>query len=315
MYNWLSDLSSLYLAQKSWNEGIYNTQGIFHLHHGVEGANTFSIACGASLLAEHIRRFRFSPEVIQKLGQVTDEKGRCVFEESFLNYLQRLKLSVNIKMPQEGTMLLPNEPLLVLEGPHAQVQLLSSAIHQLVWRSSHWATKAALTRWEKHAFKEENTARSPKYDFTPEGWYARASFIGGASIKSIVSNDLKLAEEVVPNRLQLIWLATSPTQAKTLQQIRRAYKGTDPVGDIWMNEAQEKNTSVSKTQAEYTEITSETVKNIKFTRFQNLYLPLLVNGRSVVTPTRKGYLRQRTLHQMAAFSKVDLNSYGMGWIV
>jgi hypothetical protein len=314
MYNWLSDLTSLYLAQDSWSKGIYNTSGVFHLHHGEEGTNTFAIACGASLFAEHIRRFRFTPDVIQRLGQVTDEKGRCLFEESFLNFLQRMKLSVNVKMPQEGTLLLPNEPLMIVEGPHAQVQLLSSAMHQLVWRSSNWATQAAMQRWQKRTFKEENTARSPKYDFNPQGWYARASFIGGANVKSISISDEALAQEKIPNRLQLIAFENDKTPIKILQQIRRTYKGVEPIGDILLTTEQEKNSSVSKTQAEI--IDSKTLKTstLKYTRFLNLYSPLLANGRPLVVPSRKGYFRQRTLHQMAAFQKV-MDGYSVDWLI
>jgi hypothetical protein len=313
MYNWLSDLSSLYLAQDSWSKGIYNTSGLFHLHHGEEGSDTFTIACGASLFAEHIRRFRFTPDVIQRLGQVTDEKGRCLFEESFLNFLQRMKLSVNVKMPQEGTLLLPNEPLMIIEGPHAQVQLLSSALHQLVWRSSNWASQAAMQRWQKRTFKEENTARAPKYDFNPQGWFARASYIGGANLKSIVIKEDVLAQEKIPNRLQLIALETDKSSGKILQQIRRTYKGVDPVGDILLTTEQEKNSSVSKTQVEFLDSKTLTISTLKFTRFQNLYAPLLANGRPLIVPTRKSYFRQRTLHQMAAFQKV-IDGYLVNWL-
>jgi hypothetical protein len=316
MYNWLADLTSLYQAQEAWNQKTYNAESVYHLHHGLENNASFSIACGASLFSEHIRRFRFSPEIIQKLGQVTDEKGRCVFEESFLNFLQRMKLSVSVKMPQEGTLLLPNEPLMILQGSQAQVLLLSSAMHQLVWRSSQWATQAAMQRWEKRTFKEENTARSPKYEFNPEGWYARASFIGGANVKSISINMETLQNEVVPNRLELVWMSGLTTsKTNVLQQIRRTYKGIDPVGDIWMSADQEKNISVSKTQADFLENGLKEVKTLKFTRFQQLYVPLLVNGRPVVTPTRKGFLRQRTLHQLAAFQKVKLEGYSTGWLM
>jgi Nicotinate phosphoribosyltransferase (NAPRTase) N-terminal domain len=297
MYNWLSDLSALYLAQDSWSKGIYNTSGVFHLHHGEEGSNAFAIACGASLFAEHIRRFRFTPDLIQRLGQVTDEKGRCLFEESFLNFLQRMKLSVNVKMPQEGTLLLPNEPIMIIEGPHAQVQLLSSAMHQLVWRSSNWATQAAMQRWQKRTFKEENTARSPKYDFNPQGWHARASFIGGANVKSISTTEEALSQE------------------KILQQIRRTYKGVDPIGDIFLNKEQEKNSSVSKTQVEFLDSKTLTTSTLKYTRYQNLYALLLANGRPLVVPSRKGYFRQRTLHQLAAFQKIDLDGYLRNWLI
>ena len=66
-----------------------------------------------------------------RIATGTDERGRAVFEESYLNFLQRLRLRVNVGMPAEGTLLLPNEPILIAAGELAQIQLLEERLGKL----------------------------------------------------------------------------------------------------------------------------------------------------------------------------------------
>src|SRR5258708_3889703 len=140
-FDWLSDMTPAYAALESWQNGSYNDIKTFHYMYQPHGP--FAIACGAGLLAEHIRHFRFSPEIIQRIGRQTDADGRCLFNESFLNHLQRLRLRVQVNIAPEGAMLLPGEPLLVVQGPLLQIQLMENAFRLLLWQSTHWATKSA----------------------------------------------------------------------------------------------------------------------------------------------------------------------------
>ena len=141
-YDWLSELQPLFAAQDSWLDGSYNKPASAHLL--CPDDVPFTIACGAGLLAEHVRRFKFAPAVIQRLGQVSDAKGRSVFQESFLNHLQRLRLRTHVNAAPEGTLLLPGEPILSIQAPELQIRLLGTAFRLLIWESSRWATKAAL---------------------------------------------------------------------------------------------------------------------------------------------------------------------------
>ena len=145
-YDWLSDLQPVFAAQQSWENGTYRQIVTGHLLYQPEGP--FAIACGASSLAEHIRMFRITVDVIRRLGQVTDEMGRSLFRESFLNHLQRLQLRVQVNIAPEGTLLLAGEPVLTVQGPELQVRLMESAFRVLLWQPTHWATRAAMTRWK-----------------------------------------------------------------------------------------------------------------------------------------------------------------------
>lgn len=307
-FDWFSDLNPAFDAQDSWLDGSYNRPAIFHLLYQPEGP--FAISCGAGLLAEHIRRFRFSAEVIQHLGQVTDEHGRSIFQESFLNFLQRLSLRVRLNAAAEGALLLPGEPILVAQGPLAQIQLLQSAFRLLFWESTHWATMAALERWENSNWTEEDTPPAPPYPFNPDGWKIRAAYIGGASADKILDNVEKTAREIFPGEGLL---KIQHESGEPMVQIRRLFKSNQPLADVWLTQTQEEEASVSKTKIKFSDEVSGNPIEMRMNRFQNLYQPVLVKGHPVLATPRLGYLRQRMLKQTEAFHAVNLKNYPHGW--
>ena len=59
-FDWLADAGPAVAAQAAWHDGSYDEPSLFHLVFRPDGP--FAISCGAGLLAEHIRHFRFSPD-------------------------------------------------------------------------------------------------------------------------------------------------------------------------------------------------------------------------------------------------------------
>ncbi len=303
-FDWLSDLQPLFAAQDSWLDGSYNKPCTAHLL--CQAGVPFSIACGAGLLTEHIRRFKFVPAIIQRLGQVTDARGRSVFQESFLNHLQRLRLRAHINAAPEGTLLLPGEPVLSIQAPELQVLLLESAIRLLIWESTHWATMAASEQYQKGIFSEEDTPQPPHFSFDKKGWQMRAKYIGGGNS----SDDSKSSDEWSE------WPGLSKienTQGLPLAQIRRLFKGELPLGDVWLTDAQEAQASVSHTHIQFLDEKTDKPTEIQMSRFQNLMQPVLVKGHPALSSPSLDYLRQRTWKQLEAFHNVDLEDYPRGW--
>lgn len=310
MFDWLSDRSPALAAQTAWHDGSYDEPSLFHLVYRPVGP--FAISCGAGLLAEHVRHFRFSPAVILRMGQMTDDHGQALFTESFLNHLQRMRLRVDIWAPPEGMLLLPGEPLAVLRGPYAQILLMESALCRLLWYPTQWATGAAQHRWETQTWAEEDTPPAPVTSFDPEGWKIRAEYIGGNPVGK--NGEAARAPGAVEG-LVAVWRkqAGGSDKHKPLVQIRRVYRGNHALGDIWLTQEQEEKASVSKTSAGIVDARTHRHKTLKFTRFQNLYQPLLAKGHPVLANTRPGYLRQRTLKQLEAFHFAPLSEYPHGW--
>lgn len=314
-FDWLADAGPATTAQAAWHTGRYDEPSLFHLVYRPDGP--FAISCGAGLLAEHIRRFRFSPEVILRMGRMADAQGRALFTESFLNHIQRLRLRVDLWAAPEGMLLLPGEPLAVLRGPYDQIVLLESSLRWLLWRSTYWATRSAMLRWEQQAWAEEDTPPAPTTTFSPDGWKARAEYIGGASATAMQASLGSPARPPAADEgLVQVWGAPAQHSdaPKPLVQIRRVYRSNHALGDIWLTQEQEEKASVSKTSAGIVDARTHRHKTLKFTRFQNLYQPLLAKGHPVLANTRPGYLRQRTLKQLEAFHFAPLQEYPHGWL-
>lgn len=308
-YDWLSDLQPVFAAQETWNDGTYHLTRTVHLVYKPDGP--FAIACGAGLLAEHIRLFRFSTAVITRLGQVTDEKGRSMFQESFLNYLQRLQLRTQVNIAPEGTLLLPGEPILTAQGSVLQIRLLESAFKILLWQSTHWATRAALSRWKKGELTEEDTSPPPAFPSNPLGWKIRAAYIGGASADEILENMGQPTRPAQPAEgLQVL----EKIPGEPLVQIRRLYKGQQFLGDLWLTQPQEESASVSKTSTRLTDHATGQTVEVAMTRFQNLYQPVLVKGHPVLSAQRLAYFRQRTLKQVEAYKQAQESKFIYGWL-
>lgn len=305
-FDWLSILNPLFAAQESWLDGTYNKPATAHLMSRTD--TPFTIACGAGLLSEHVRRFKFSPPVIQRLGQVTDAKGRSVFQESFLNHLQRLRLRTHVHAAPEGTLLLAEEPLLTIQAPELQIRLLETAIQLLIWESSYWATQAAAEQWNWGVYSEEDTPHAPNFPFNPQGWKMRALYIGGAPMQ-----ESKYAALIAPNWPGLV--QKEAPNGQSLAQIRRLFKGEHPLGDVWLSASQESQASVSHTHIQFQDTHSGKKMEIQMSRFQNLMQPVLVKGHPALNSPSLDYLRQRSWKQLEAFHALKLGEYPRGWFV
>lgn len=304
-FDWLSDLSPLYAAQASWLDGSYSKLQTLHLV--ATSGQPFFIACGAGLLAEHVRRFRFSPAVIQRLGQVTDVQGRSVFQESFLNHVQRLRLRTHIHAAPEGTLMLPGEVILHVQGPKLQIQLLESAIRILVWESSAWATASARQQWENGVFSEEDTPHAPPVPASLNGWRNRAKYIGGS---------MEFSSDAKENTPGADWPGLSlveHTNGSALAQIRRLFKGEHPLGDVWLTARQDEAASVSHHHCRFEDEISGKQVSVQMSRFLNLMQPVLVKGHPALTSPSLDYLRQRTWKQLESFHPLDLKVFPRGW--
>jgi nicotinate phosphoribosyltransferase len=143
----LTDLYQLTMAYGYWKQEIHEQQATFHLffrRHPFKG--NFTIAAGLALVADFLQHFSYSVNDVQYLGSIKGADGQPLFSESFLHYLQRLKFTGNLYAMPEGTIAYPHEPLLRIEAPLIQAQLIETALLTLVNFSSLIATKSARVR-------------------------------------------------------------------------------------------------------------------------------------------------------------------------
>ncbi|MCC9771736.1 nicotinate phosphoribosyltransferase, partial [Streptococcus agalactiae] len=106
--------------------------------------------------------------------------------EEFLDYLKNLKMELTVKSAKEGDLVFANEPLVQIEGPLAQCQLVETAILNIINYQTLVATKAARIRSviEDEPLLEFGTRRAQEMDAAI--WGTRAAIIGGANATSNV---------------------------------------------------------------------------------------------------------------------------------
>lgn len=183
----LTDLYQLTMAYGYWKQGLHERKSVFHLffrRHPFKG--TFTIAAGLGLVADYLQELKFSVSEIQYLGSLKGADGKALFPENFLHYLQRLRFSGDIHAVPEGTLMFPHEPLIRVEAPLLQAQLIESALLNLVNFSSLVATKAARLRRVAgdDTILEFGLRRAQGLDGSLTA--TRASFIGGCDATSNV---------------------------------------------------------------------------------------------------------------------------------
>ncbi|MFM9269448.1 nicotinate phosphoribosyltransferase [Halomonas elongata] len=132
----LTDLYQLTMTQAYWREEM-NARATFSLFfRRLPAERRFMLACGQQHAAERLSRLRFGERAIARLA----ETGR--FDAAFLDWLANWRFEGDIWTLPEGTPVFANEPLLEVDAPIAQAQLLESLVMNLVQLETVLASKA-----------------------------------------------------------------------------------------------------------------------------------------------------------------------------
>lgn len=142
--------------------------------------NGYVIATGLEQAIDCVLNIKFSQEDIDFLKSDFD------FEKDFLEYLLEFKFTGDIYAVREGTVVFPNEPLLIVKAPIIQAQFLESVLLNVISHQSLIATKAARIRnvVGKDLILEFGLRRAQGPDASIYG--TRASIIGGFDATSNV---------------------------------------------------------------------------------------------------------------------------------
>ena len=183
----LTDLYQLTMAYGYWKSGKAEQEAVFNLYfrkHPFQGG--FTIACGLSSVIDYLNEYRFDEEDLEYVGSLTGSDGGKLFEPEFLEYLRDMELQCSVDAVPEGTAVFPNEPLLRIQGPILQCQLLETPLLNLINFQSLIATKAARMRLvaKDDALLEFGLRRAQG----PDGGMtaSRAAYIGGFDATSNV---------------------------------------------------------------------------------------------------------------------------------
>ena len=155
-------------------------QGLkLYLHHVPDGGG-YAIMAGLQQFIDAVDHLKFTGEDIDYL------RSTKAFDEKFLTYLANFKLHCNIWAIEEGMPIFPQEPIVTVEGPAIECQLLETLLlvtfnHQcLIATKANRIVRSAAGR----PVMEFGARRAQGYDAAYFG--ARASYIGGCGSTSCV---------------------------------------------------------------------------------------------------------------------------------
>jgi nicotinate phosphoribosyltransferase len=140
----LTDLYQLTMASAYWKSGTAAKEAIFYLaFRNPPFQSGFTLACGLSAAIDYLRELRFEGSDLSYLESLTGADDRPLFEKGFLDHLAALKFECDVDAMKEGTVVFPQEPLLRVQGPILQAQIVETTLLNLINFPSLIATKAA----------------------------------------------------------------------------------------------------------------------------------------------------------------------------
>jgi nicotinate phosphoribosyltransferase len=139
-----TDLYELAMAYAHWKAGSSDREASFHLSFREPPfGGGFTLCCGLEAAIEFLQRFRFEQSALEYLQSVAGADNRPWFEHEFLEYLRGLRFTCDVDAIPEGTVVFPHEPLVRVQGPILQAQLIETALLNCLNFQSLIATKAA----------------------------------------------------------------------------------------------------------------------------------------------------------------------------
>lgn len=177
----MTDLYQLTMMQGYYNSNMANKNAVFDMFYRKNPCNNgYAIACGLEQVVDYIKNIKFDEDTINYL------KTLNIFEDDFLDYLKKFKFSGDIYAVPEGTVVLPNEPLVRVKSTIIEAQFIETTILNIINHQSLIATKAARVAWAANGdvVMEFGLRRAQGPDAGIYG--ARASIIGGCNSTSNV---------------------------------------------------------------------------------------------------------------------------------
>jgi len=183
----LTDFYEISMAYGYWKSKSDRKEAVFHLFfrkNPFKGG--FAVACGLEYAIDYLENFRFDKTDIDYLSSFRGNDKKNIFEKAFLDYLGNLKFECDVDAMPEGTVVFPHEPLIRIQGPIIQAQILETALLNILNFQTLIATKAARMLIASHGTPvlEFGLRRAQGIDGALAA--SRAAYIGGCAATSNV---------------------------------------------------------------------------------------------------------------------------------
>jgi nicotinate phosphoribosyltransferase len=117
-----TDLYELTMAQAYLAEGMVEPADGKTEHRRLPAERNFLLACGLGTLLDDLESLRFTPDELRYLESL----GR--FTPDFLDWLERFRFTGTVHAVAEGTPVFAEEPLVEIEAPLPEAQLIETLV-------------------------------------------------------------------------------------------------------------------------------------------------------------------------------------------
>ncbi|WP_262316057.1 nicotinate phosphoribosyltransferase [Lacticaseibacillus parakribbianus] len=176
-----TDFYELNMMYTYWQQGIAEKNAVFEVYfRDLPFGSGFAVFAGLEHVVDYLNQLTFTKSDLAYLKETTD------YPQAFLDYLRDFKFTCSVRSAVEGDLVFNNEPILQVEGPLAQGQLVETAVLNMINYQTLVATKAARIRAVvgNDPLMEFGTRRAQETEAAI--WGTRAAFIGGFNATSNV---------------------------------------------------------------------------------------------------------------------------------
>lgn len=176
-----TDAYELSMMQTYWKQGQGNRRAVFEaFFRKMPFQNGYAVFAGLDHIIRYIKSLHFTASDIDYL------RSTGQFADDFLDYLKDFKFTGSIRSFEEGDLVFNHEPILQVDAPMIEAQLVETALLNIINYQIMVATKASRIKSivGDQPVMEFGTRRAQEFDAAL--WGTRAAYIGGFDATSNV---------------------------------------------------------------------------------------------------------------------------------
>ncbi|WPC09538.1 nicotinate phosphoribosyltransferase [Globicatella sp. PHS-GS-PNBC-21-1553] len=170
-----TDLYQINMLKTYWDDNTADRHAVFEAYFRKNPfENGYAVFAGLERIVQYLSNLRFSKTDIDYLESLD------LYPQEFLDYLRDFKFTCTVRSLVEGELCFANEPLIQIEGPLGQCQIVETAVLNILNFQTLIATKASRIRsviGENDKLSEFGTRRAQEMEAAI--WGTRAAYIGG----------------------------------------------------------------------------------------------------------------------------------------
>jgi nicotinate phosphoribosyltransferase len=221
-----TDLYELVMAQAYEAEGMNQIAAFELFFREMPTSRNYAICAGLGDVLDYLENWHFTDEDIDYLKQIPQ------FSDRFLDRLKHLEFSGDVYAIPEGTAVFANEPLVRVEAPIIEAQIIETLVLNQIHFQTVAATKAArvVTAAAGRPVVDFGSRRAHGLDAAVK--VGRASYIAGAAGTSNVLAG-KIYGVPVFGTMAHSYIQAHEDELETLEQFSKMYPQTTVIVDTY----------------------------------------------------------------------------------